>query len=317
MSVYTTVTEAQLQQYLSLYDVGGLADFQGIADGMENTNYFVTTDVGDFVLTLFEFLSVDRVPFYLDLISFLSEKSIPCAHPVADVGGSYLQCLNGKPSALFERLSGQWVQRPDIVHCQALGRAVGTMHLAVQDLSWQRDNPWGNDWFESASQQLLPLLNTESAALLKSELNWQQNFCSDSTLPSGIIHGDLFRDNALFEGDRLTGIIDFYAACSGWLIYDLAVIANDWCTDNQGELDEARVRHLLSAYHQVRPLANDEREAWPFMLRRAALQFWLSRMQEKHLGRSGEMALVKDPDEFRNMLLKRVAKGEELQALWH
>lgn len=306
MSVYTRVERPQLEQFLCHYSLGRLIDFSGISAGIENTNYFVTTSEGQFVLTLFETMGADALPYFLDLMAFLAEHGVPSAHPIADLHGSYLRVLNAKPAALVRRLAGGNIEHPTLAQCAALGGALGHMHSVGQSFPQQRANARGVAWRQVTAQRVLSQLNGEDAALLNSEIDFQARF-SANLLPQGIIHADLFRDNALFVGDTLTGIIDFYYACNDTLLYDLAVTVNDWCSRPDGTLDEACLATLLGAYQAQRALHEDEYQAWPVMLRAAALRFWLSRLHDMHFPRQGEITHIKDPDVFKRILLKRRA----------
>lgn len=315
MSVYTVVERDELEAFLRNYSLGELVDFQGISAGIENTNYFVTTSEKRLVLTLFENHSAEELGYFLDLMAFLAEHDVPSAHPMADNQGHYLRHLNGKPAALVMRLSGAGVDHPSEAQCRELGHALGKLHVAGQSFSGQRDNDRGPHWWYTTRDALADKLGAADRALLDEELTFQRSHRFD-TLPRGVIHADLFRDNALFEGDTLTGLIDFYYACNDVLLYDVAVTVNDWCSMADGRLDEAKVLALLGAYQRVRPFTPDEADAWPVMLRAGALRFWLSRLQDQHFPREGELTHIKNPDVFRTILLARKEQAGLLQALW-
>lgn len=301
MSVYTVINQEELEQFLGNYDQGALTDFEGISSGIENTNYFVNTDRGHFVLTLFEHHTADELPFFLDLTAFLSEHNIPCAHPVADNQGNYLRELKNKPAALVRRLPGKSLETPEPVHCQAVGSVLAKMHIAGQQFVQQRVNGRGPKWWNETARAVESKLDAEESDTLKKELDYQ-NQCQTSDLPRGIIHADLFRDNVLFEGDQLSGLIDFYYACTDILIYDVAVTINDWCARENGSLDASRLDPFMQAYQKVRPFVESEKAAWPAMLRAAALRFWLSRLYDLHFPREGEITHTKDPLAFKRIL---------------
>lgn len=305
MSVYTTVTRDQLEIFLGHYHLGNLVTFQGISAGIENTNYFVTTTVGEFVLTLFEQYSYDEMPFFLELMGYVAEHEIPSAHPIADRGGNYLRLFNGKPTALVKRLRGRGVEMPSLAQCQVIGCALGYMHTISLDFPYRRHNARGPHWWQVTAKRVLPCLNPSDAKLLQAELDFQSHY-RDLDLPRGIIHADLFRDNALFEGDKLCGIIDFYYACHDVFLYDVAVTVNDWCSGPSGEFEEQRLHAVLDGYCQQREFTLLEYQIWPVMLRAAALRFWLSRLQDLHFPRPGEMTHLKEPNEFRNILQARL-----------
>jgi homoserine kinase type II len=311
MSVYTPVSREQLEAFLSLYDQGRLIDFCGINAGIENSNFFVTTERGEFVLTLFEKLAAFELPFFLNLTAHLAERGVPSAHPIADRSGGFLQRLNGKPASLVRRLSGESPLVPSVEHCGAVGHALARLHLAAQDYSGHRDNDRGYAWWLAVREVLHSFLGEDDARLLDAELKFQ-NRDRHRNLPSGVIHADLFRDNAMFVGDELTGIIDFYYACNDVLLYDLAITTNDWCSNIDGGLDHLKSGALLKAYDAERRLESPERRAWPTLLRAAALRFWLSRLYDKHFPRPGQITHVKDPDVFKNILIDRIERAPTL-----
>lgn len=302
MSVFTAVTKEALQDWLSACEVGQLVDFSGIAAGVQNTNYFVTTTRGSWVLTLFETLDRDTAAFYLELMAHLAARGLPCPAPVAAAGGALLRPLADRPAVLVSRLEGQEQLLPSADHCAAVGTALARLHLWGADFSHPRPNPRGTAWRHRAATAVLPLVDAEARALLQDELAFQDRPTAD--LPRGMIHADLFRDNVLFQGEQLSGLLDFYFAGEDEWLLDLAIAANDWCLDEGGGLDPLRVRALLGAYHQLRPLTGEEARAWGRVLRQAALRFWLSRLEDWHLPRPGGQVLVKDPDHFRSLLAR-------------
>jgi homoserine kinase type II len=301
LSVYTPVSEAELDEWLRNYSVGRLQALEPIKAGIENSNFFVTTTQGRYVLTLFERLPAAELPFYLDLMAHLARHGIPSPAPIADLSDQYLQRLNGKPAALVTRLPGRSLERPGAAECGELGALLARMHLAGRSYPAYLENPRGPKWWRLAAADLKPFLGKEEVGLLESELAFQaQHRFPD--LPRGPVHADLFRDNALFENARISGVIDFYFAGVDCWLYDIAVCANDWCLDANFGLDRARTEALLAAYEAVRPLAPTEREAWPVMLRAAALRFWLSRLHDFHLPRPGMLVHAHDPEHFRKIL---------------
>jgi homoserine kinase type II len=304
LSVYTPVSEAELMRWLGHYSVGRLESCEPIQAGIENTNYFVTTTQGGYVLTLFERLPAHELVFYLNLMSHLARHGIPSPAPIADLSDRTLSELNGKPAALVTRLPGRSRDDPGPAECRTLGALLARMHLAGRSYPAYLENPRGPKWWRFAAEAVTPFLDAGKKQLLEEELEFQsrQRF---PELARGPVHADLFRDNALFEGERISGVIDFYFAGVDCLLYDLAVCANDWCVRESGALDAPRVRALLAAYHAVRPLDDDERAAWPAMLRAAALRFWLSRLYDLHLPRPGMLVHAHDPEHFRRILESR------------
>jgi len=304
MSVYTEVERDQLVAFLDDYAMGELVSYEGISDGIENTNYFVTTDQGQFVLTLFEQHEFGELAYFLDVMTFFYKQGIPSAHPAADKNGHYLKKLCGKPAALVLRLSGRGINTvTSLEQCTAIGDILGKMHVAGQQFQSRRPTARGPEWRLQIAETVLPLLDAESATVLKSELAFQAGYKA-LALPEGVTHSDLFRDNALFDGDELKGIIDFYYACDEYLLYDLAVMVNDWCVNEDGLIDQTRYQILLAAYQQQRPLVEVELASWNLVLRAAALRFWLSRLQDKLFPREGELTQIKDPDAFLKILLQ-------------
>ena len=312
MAVFTSVSEAELTAWLGDYSLGQLLELQPISSGIENTNYFVTTSNGRFVLTLFEKLTVGELPFYLNLMAHLARHGIPCPCPVANRHNQFLGTLNGKPACIVSRLSGKSTTAPNNEQCAAIGAMLGQMHNAGQSFSQIMPNPRGSAWRAATAPKVRQFLDAGQAELLDSEvaLHARQNWAA---LPQGVIHADLFRDNVLLEGNRVGGLIDFYFACSDALLYDVAITVNDWCMNADGALDGNRAQAFLRAYHAVRPLLDSERDAWPLMLRVAALRFWLSRLFDKYLPRDGELIHAHDPHHFERILKNHIATA---QAVW-
>ena len=301
MSVFTKVAHAELKAFLSTYPVGELIGYQGIGEGVENTNYFVDTTDGRWVLTLFERLNYDDLPFFLGLMDHLASRGYPGAMPARTLAGENLTTLNGKPAALVRRLSGQSVLFPTISQCQAVGRALGELHVTGASFKGHCANARGADWRRETTLALLPKVAADARALLEDE-QAAQAALDLAKLPQGVIHADLFRDNVLFVEERLTGIIDFYYACNDALAYDLAVTLNDWCTEPDGRPNPARWQTLMLAYRSAREITPEERAAWPLVLRAAALRFYLSRLWDWTHPREGDVVHVKDPDQYRRIL---------------
>lgn len=315
MSVYTSITADELRSFLAGYSAGELVRFAGIESGIENTNYFVTTTVGEYVLTIFEQHAKDELPFFLDLTAFLAEHDIPCAHPLPNIHQEYLGSLKDKPAAIVDRLWGSQVGLPTPVQCSAIGAVLARMHLATASFDQTRLNPRGYAWRRETAEALRDRLSSSDVKLLDAEITNEAKYVN-AELPTGIVHADLFRDNALFDGDRLCGVIDFYYACTDRLILDVAIAVNDWCSHGDGTLDLERTRRLLASYTAVRCVSDAERETWPAMLRVGALRFWLSRLHDMHFPRPGEMTHIKDPETFRRILAHRADATPESMALW-
>ena len=306
MAVFTNVSVANITAWLANYSLGELIELQGIPEGIENTNYFVTTGNGRFVLTLFEKLTAKELPFYLNLMAHLARHGIPCPAPVANHQNSFLGELNGKPACIASRLPGESITRPNAAQCAAVGTMLGQMHSVGQRFGEQMLNPRGAAWRLEASQQVKKFLPPQDAALLESEVERHAKQPLQD-IPRGVIHADLFRDNVLMEGERVGGAVDFYFACTGSLLYDVAITVNDWCLTAEYKLDEERTRAMLKAYNAARPFNAKEAELWTQALRVAALRFWISRLYDLHLPRDGELVNPRNPEPFKRILQNHIA----------
>lgn len=298
MSVYTLVGRDELAAWLRPLAVGELIEHAGIAAGMQNSNYFVTTGHGRFVLTLFESIAPATLAFYLRLQAHLADAGLPCPHPYADPQGNYWRMLCGKPAALLSCLPGRTIEEPSVAHCRAIGAALARLHLAAVSLTDAPANPCGAAWRQAVGSSLLAALSADEAALLTDELAFQS--AQDwQALPQGVIHADLFRDNVLWDDcGQPSGLLDFYFAGTDAWLFDLAVVANDWCADGE------KLAALCGGYGEIRPLTDGERAAWPAVRRAAALRFWLLRLEARLRPRAGEVVTVKNPDDFRHLLEK-------------
>jgi len=315
MSVFTTVTPQQLSEWLKAYPLGELLELQGIASGITNTNYFVTTSTGRYVLTLFEANTAEELPYFLNLMSHLAQHQVLCPSPVRNLAGKSLGELNGKPAALVSCLKGRSLEVPGTVHCAEVGRVLAAMHIAGESFGAKMENPRGAKWRLAIGKQVMDLLSTADRALLQAALSAEASQ-SLNGLPQGVIHADLFRDNVLFDGEQMGGVIDFYYACNDVLLYDIAIAVNDWCTDEDGSLNSDLAIALLKAYHAVRPFTELEHEAWPSQLMSAALRFWLSRSHDFYFPNAGELTHAKDPAHFQKILQKRINEQVSLATLW-
>jgi homoserine kinase type II len=323
MAVFTQVTPTEAGNLLTKLGLGTLTDLRGISGGIENTNYFVTSEldgvVHENVLTLFERLTFEQLPFYLHLMKHLAGKGIPVPEPAADGKGNLLHKLKGKPAAVVNKLAGKSQLSPQAVHCAAVGDMLARMHLAGRDYDRSQPNLRGLPWWNETVPVVLPHLTTEQAALISAELAYQNHVAASAAyaaLPSGPVHADLFRDNVMFDGDRLTGFFDFYFAGCDSFLFDLSVCLNDWCIDlPTGVHDAERAQAMLTAYQAVRPLTSPERELLPAMLRAGALRFWVSRLWDWHLPREASMLQPHDPTHFERVLRQRVTHATDM-ATW-
>lgn len=315
MAVFTEVSESKAQELLTQLQLGDLVELQGIQGGIENTNYFLTSSVGAYVLTLFERLTHQQLPFYLHLMKHLAHHGIPVPDPVANSDGDILLTLEGKPAAVVNRLIGSSELAPTPQHCHAVGDMLARMHLAGKDYNRHQPNLRGLSWWNETVPVILPFLSTAQNSLIQSELAFQNHVAHSSAyaaLPRGPVHADLFRDNVMFEGTgdalQLTGFFDFYFAGVDTWLFDLAVCLNDWCIDiDTGALHVDKTAALLAAYQGVRPLIGAERQLLNPMLRAGALRFWTSRLWDFHLPREASMLTPHDPTHFERVLRQRLA----------
>jgi homoserine kinase type II len=316
MAVFTPVTEEQAALLMSQLGLAELTDLRGIEGGIENTNYFATTDLGEYVLTLFERLNHEQLPFYLFLMKHLAEKGIPVPNPAANRDGDILHTLCDKPAAVVNRLLGKSQLAPDAVHCAEVGAMLARMHFAGEDYNRSQPNLRGLAWWNDTVPVVLPFLDEGQASLLQSELAYQNHIAQGAAyqaLPKGPVHADLFRDNVMFEGEKLTGFFDFYFAGHDTWLFDLSVCMNDWCIDlNSGEHVPDRALAMLNAYQEVRPLRPAERQLLPAMLRAGALRFWISRLWDFYLPRDAAMLKPHDPTHFERVLRARLTSPFKL-----
>lgn len=319
MAVFTEVSFDEASALLQALNLGQLQELRGIQSGIENTNYFATTDQGAYVLTLFERLTFEQLPFYLRLMKHLALKGIPVPDPAADRYGDVLHTVCGKPAAVVNRLQGKSELKPTPAHCAAVGAMLAKMHLAGRDYPRQQPNLRGLAWWNETVPVVLPYLTPEQATLIRSELAYQNHMAAQpayAALPRGPVHADLFRDNVMFDTEPgadgapvLTGFFDFYFAGVDTFLFDVAVCLNDWCIDlPTGATDAARTAAFLQAYASVRPFTAAERELLPAMLRAGALRFWTSRLWDFHLPREASMLQPHDPTHFERVLRQRIAQ---------
>ncbi|MWV10933.1 homoserine kinase [Pseudomonas sp. R-28-1W-6] len=305
MSVFTPLERHELEAFLAPYGLGRLKDFQGISAGTENSNFFVSLDGGEYVLTLIERGPRADLPFFIALLERLHQAGLPVPYAIPTQSGETLRELAEKPALLQPRLAGKHVAQPNAHHCAEIGGWLAHLHLATRDNILERRSDRGLDWMLEEGPMLALELHDEQLPLLRDSLHEVAELKERIlALPRANLHADLFRDNALFDGNQLAGVIDFYNACSGPMLYDLAITVNDWCSQADDSLDLPRARALLGAYAALRPFNRAEAELWPAMLRIACLRFWLSRLiaARRFQGRD---VLVKDPGEFQRRLAQR------------
>ncbi|MEM7564141.1 MAG: homoserine kinase [Pseudomonadota bacterium] len=308
MSVFTKVAQSQLDDFLTHYTVGKCVDFKPIAAGVTNTNYFLDTDSGKFVLTLYEHHSDDELDYILGLQQHLVNRGVRCSSPVTDRRGDFYSTLNNRPAAIIQRLAGETPDEITQNRCESVASELARFHIAGQDFQGYRPNPRGFDWLVAVRDMLDHELDSDDQSLISMVFQDYQRLSLDA-IPGGPIHADLFHDNALFSGDHFEGILDFDYACHDSFVFDLATTINDWCTLSDGSLDMHLTDALLQAYQKERPLKPEEVEALPVMLRITALRFWLSRLYDKVFPLSGELTFIKDPNEYRHLLSLYLARN--------
>ena len=305
MSVFTPLARPELETFLAPYGLGRLHDFQGIAAGSENTNYFISMEQGEFVLTLVERGPVQEMPFFIELLDVLHDADLPVPYALRTTDGQALRELAGKPALLQPRLPGKHISQPNTQHCAQIDELLANLHLATREHVLERKTDRGLDWMLSEGRNFLSHLGDAQNALLDTSLQEIEDLKSQIlALPQANLHADMFRDNVLFEGTHLTGLIDFYNACSGPMLYDLAIALNDWCSREDGQIDPVRARAMLGAYAALRPFNAAEAKLWSTMLRVGCVRFWLSRLIAAETF-AGQDVLIHDPAEFEKRLAQR------------
>ena len=305
MAVYTQVADDELAAFLDAYDIGALVSYKGIAEGVENSNYFLQTERGSFILTLYE-KRVDPadLPFFLGLMDHLAAQEIACPTPIHARDGEALRTLAGRPAAIISFLQGVSPRRVDIRHCAPLGRALAEMHLAADGFAMARPNALSLAGWRPLFERCGPRAHEVQNGLAGEieleleilEANWPTG------LPTGVIHADLFPDNVFFLGDRVSGVIDFYFACNDFLAYDLAICINAWCFEKDGSFNVTKARHMLNAYRAARPFSPAELAAIPVLLRGGALRFLLTRLHDWLFHPEGALVTPHNPLEYYRKL---------------
>lgn len=305
MAVYTEVSDEELKTFLTTYDIGTITSFKGIAEGVENSNYLLKTDKDDFILTLYEKrVERDDLPFFIGLMEHLAAEGIACPTPIKDRQGNTLRELAGRPCAVISFLEGISVRRPQLHHCAELGRALANLHLATSSYAGTRKNTLSvSNWRPLFDQSRVHANAIQSG--LEDELSQELDALEASWpqgLPQGVIHADMFPNNVFFIGDKLSGIIDYYFACTDALVYDIAICLNAWCFEHDNAFNTTKARALLSAYQSVRPLSLPEFDALPLMARGASLRFLLTRLYDWINTPEGALVKPLDPLEYLKKL---------------
>jgi len=305
MSVYTELTHTEISSILNDYAIGSLSSFEGIAAGIENSNFFINTNLGKrYVLTVFERLDAEELPYFMQLMKHLANHGLPCPDVMVRHDGSLLFEVSGKQGCIVSCLAGKTLDQLNLEQLSSSGQAMAALHIAGSDFPTRRDNPTGSDWLDSyidtVWDKTCQSYGNEAGALLRDELHLQQQAAWD-TLPAGVIHGDLFVDNILFNGNQVSGLIDFYYAHSAAFAMDIAIAINAQAI-LLNDTDEARIQAFLDGYQSIRPLQENELSALPMLLRLAALRFWVSRLYDALFPRPGAMVQTKDPEEYHHKL---------------
>ncbi|MBS0358780.1 MAG: homoserine kinase [Proteobacteria bacterium] len=321
MSVHTIIEFSELEEFLKHYSLGTLKHFEGVYPGVTNTIYAFTTEQGKYILTLFEELKYSELTFYIELINYFADQGLPTPRVIPDRNGTLAGTLKNKPAVAMEFLLGNMIEHASKEQCYAIGKALGELHSVGRLFPQKPVTTKGSQWREQSAEKLYPVLSSEDAALLRSEIAFHKmhaftlisdpnthhkNILSDLTMPQGIIHADLFRENVLFTGNQLTGLLDFYYACYDYLLYDLAVVINDWCIHEDFSLDKEKIHEVIRGYETYRILTDEEKKHFNTMLRLAALRFWLSRLLDFHFTPKKPNIKSKDPNEFKMILLKHI-----------
>ena len=305
MSVYTSVNIKELKIWLQDYAFDNLTDYQGIKSGITNTNYFLMTAHDRFVLTLFEKNTIEDLPYFVDLMAHLAGYSFLCPKPILKKNGIALSILKNKPALIVTCLKGKEVTNPEVNHCKAVGKSLAELHVKSANFVAQHQNTRDLSWIKKTAETLFNELPQDESKLLKEEILYQEK--QNYKLPKSTIHGDLFKDNVLFLNDEVSGFIDFYYACTDYLILDVAIAVNDWCVNSDGSFDEARLNAFLDAYKKIRSFNDNEDRAWNDVLRLASLRFWVSRLNDFYHAEEGELTFIKDPNHFKKILKKRIS----------
>ncbi|MFC0338120.1 homoserine kinase [Kushneria avicenniae] len=306
MAVFTPLSDEQVAHFLEGYDVGTLQTLEGVAGGTENSTFLVTTDRQALILTLFEQGEQEELPFFVDLLAWLDQHQLPVPGPLFDQRGVALQQLAGRPALLFPRMPGSHPEAPSIAQCRAIGDVLGRMHHISQGFQGSRPNPRDLRWIHAVHSRVMSYLGSDDQRLIRDSIDTLDCRLRDVVLPQGALHGDLFRDNTLYEGDQLGGVIDFYNGCTGDLLFDLAIVINDWCSDEQGLLIKARYDAIIEAYARERLFTDQERRVWPAMLALTALRYWLSRLLVVYVDPPAHALTPKDPAQYRQILKARI-----------
>ena len=300
MSVYTHVNLLDVSDFSAQYAIGDILKIEGIQAGIENTNYHVKTTTGKYILTIFESIGAEKISLYLNLLQQLKEKKYLCPSPQISNKNQLFHLLKNKPAAFFNCISGHSITSPSMAQCEEVGSYLAKLHLYGKDCSFAVKNRYNLAGCQTMIQKIEGNLSISDHKLLISEINFQKGF-STLKLPKGIIHADLFKDNVLFNNEKISGILDFYTACIDSYLVDIAITCNDWCCNQEG-VDINKIKALLIGYEKFKPLSQEEVNYLPIFLRFTALRFWLSRLTHNMSEKTSHLTTQKDPLFFRLLL---------------
>jgi len=304
MAVYTSINSNDLCEWFKEFNFKNLIDFKGISSGVTNSNFVIFMPDSKYILTIFEHNDIEELPFYVDLMTYLSKNSFLCPRPIENNSGQALALLKEKPALMVSFLDGKEIAIRHSRSCYSVGQYLARLHLATNNFPQSNKNTRGLDWMSVMDLNLKKYLSIEDQKIIELEINYHKEI-DKVELPEGIIHGDLFMDNVLFLNGKVSGFIDFYYACNERFIYDIAIAINDWCIDKDGKINKLMYIEFIKGYQSERELTANEQDYMNVALRLAALRFWLSRLEDFHNMKEGEITSIKDPNHFKNILLDR------------
>ena len=306
MAVYTSINSSDLNDWIEKFNFKDLVNFKGISSGVTNSNYLIQTAHSNYILTIFEHNNIEELPFYIDLMTYLAKENFLCPRPIENKNGQALGLLKEKPALMVSFLDGKEKVIRSPKSCYLVGQYLAKLHLTANNFPQLNKNTRGLDWMSDMYLNLKKYLSLEDQGILELEINYHKEM-DKVELPEGIIHGDLFKDNVLFLNDKVSGFIDFYYACNEKFIYDIAIAINDWCIDQDGQINKSMFLEFIKGYRSERKLTDNEQEYLNVALRLAALRFWLSRLEDFYNAKEGEITSIKDPKHFKDILLDRQA----------
>ena len=306
MAVYTSINSSDLNDWIEKFNFKDLVNFKGISSGVTNSNYLIQMAHSNYILTIFEHNNIEELPFYIDLMTYLAKENFLCPRPIENKNGQALGLLKEKPALMVSFLDGKEKVIRSPKSCYLVGQYLAKLHLTANNFPQLNKNTRGLDWVSDMYLNLKKYLSLEDQGILELEINYHKEM-DKVELPEGIIHGDLFRDNVLFLNDKISGFIDFYYACNEKFIYDIAIAINDWCIDQDGQINKSMFLEFIKGYQSKRKLTDNEQEYLNVALRLAALRFWLSRLEDFYNAKEGEITSIKDPKHFKDILLDRQA----------